>query len=536
MSVRAARNAAAFAALALLVTACAGTGGSNSALPRVGTSPMEHVQFTMHWPAASSLAKLRRPTFVSPSTMSLVIEVNSDSSLTSVVNNPSTNGQPTNSTLAIDAPAGNDTFYFTLWDQKDGGGNQLGQVAVSQTIAGGKVNTLAATIDGVLAKVGIAAAGNQPFLEQATDATGASNFTLVGDQPATFTITPLDADGNIIVAPGTVPSISLTASDPSITVTQSNKNANQYTVQETTPTPHGVHPSLVAVGTDGNGFTATTHYPITPAAAVYVAYENGGTGSVLAFDQNGNAIKTAGSFAGVVDPKGIAYDADDHLLFVADSGAGKILAFDENGNASTTVTPIAYAGASAVAYDAQNKQLYVASGSNNSVGVFTAAGAPVTTAGTFSGVSNPNGVAISFGNADSTGNIYVTSATAGTAPLAFKDDGTATTPSLNQDSTYASGGIAYDVNQNAFWVSASAVSAYQLVQYSSFGFGSQTYSTGLNAPAGVAFNPLNNEIYVANAGANAIAAFTNTDPFNQDTAVNITASGATKPTGIAIVY
>ena len=67
-------------------------------------------------------------------------------------------------------------------------------------------------------------------------------------------------------------------------------------------------------------------------------------------------------------------------------------------------------------------------------------------------------------------------------------------------------------------------------------FPAQT-TAALNSPFGMAYNPVNGEVYVTNAGNGTVTAYSYASPLAQDTtATFILPAGGTKPAGIAIVY
>ncbi|HKU67304.1 MAG TPA: hypothetical protein VJP85_05995 [Candidatus Baltobacteraceae bacterium] len=520
------RCAGAAACIALLA-AC--SGGTPALPPARGAQALQDVSFTMHWPSRRDLAHLRRPLYISPSTLSVVIEVNSDPTLTVKADNPSTAGSTATSTVNVAAPVGSDTFYFTLWDGTGGTGNELGQAQVTQTVVAGKVNTIGATVNGVLAKIGISPDAGQPFLEVGTNSGGTPAFTMVGDVPATFAISPLDADGNVIVAPGAVPSISLAGSDPSLAVAQTS--GNHYTVQVVAPPSPGVHPSLVASGSDGNGFTATTHVPLVVSPAIFVASANGTSGLVQILDGSGTPVPLSGAFAGLQHPNGIAYDAADRRVFVTDTaGGGTVFAFTEDGKAAG-IAPIGFSGATAIAYDPQNGQIYVTAQAQNTVGVFTVQGAAVTASG-FAGLNAPNGIALSGSN------LCVTSATAGQNPACFTASGAAAPPTVWQSSTIASTAVAYDPVRNALWIAGNASGSPSLTGYdASNGYSQYAYTSGLTSPAGVAFNPMLQEVAVLDGGSANILEFQDTWPYLQDTASTIPLpAGTGTPAAFTLTY
>ncbi len=162
-----------------------------------------------------------------------------------------------------------------------------------------------------------------------------ASFELVGRAPATFTVAPLDVDGNVIVQPDAPPAISLAPNVRAVgilSVTPVSGTTDQYTVQAVAPNTTTYPTALVATAFDANGNSATSSTIVDVTSALYVAYANGGAPAVARFDAHGAALPMpAGAFAGLKNPVALAYDPDDREIFVADAGLGKVLAFDENG-------------------------------------------------------------------------------------------------------------------------------------------------------------------------------------------------------------
>jgi hypothetical protein len=363
----------------------------------------------MHWPARGVAQAKRRPAFISPSTQSVVIEVNPDAATPGPItfaNAPSIAGGT--STITIDAPAGNDVFVISLYDQAQApgetsaAGNELGSASLAQTIAADVTNTLSATVIGTVTSVRIGPLPNQSNVIATAGSTPAA-FELVGRAPATFVVAPLDVDGNVIVQPDSPPAISLAPNVRAVgilSVTPVSGAPGQYTVQALAPNTTTYPTSLVATAFDANGDSATSSEIVDVTSAVYVAYANGGVPAVGRFDPHG-ALQPlpAGAFAGLKNPVALTYDSADREILIADAGLGKVLAFDENGGALGSFTATAVAGVNAVAYDPNDGNVY-ASGSAG-VTVFSPSGgapnggAPVTfTAANAQGVtyvaSTPN--------------------------------------------------------------------------------------------------------------------------------------------------
>ena len=411
----------------------------------------------MRWPDRA-IRSSRGPHFVSPSTLSIVVEVNTDGTTPGPVtfaNNPGTAGAT--STIAIDAPVGADVFVISLYDtpqtlgETNAAGTELGRVRVAQTIVANTLNTLSATVIGTVASIRIGPLPNQSNVVAQPGSPGA--YELVGRAPATFAVAPLDAGGNVIVQPDAPVAIGLAPNARAtgvLTVAPLNGTTDRFTVQAAAPNETTYPTSLVATATDANGGLATSSAVVQLSSAVYVAYANGGAPAVARFDSHGTLFALpAGAFAGLVNPVSLAYDPDDREIFVADAGLGKVLAFDENGAPAAAFTVPAVAGVNGVAYDPHNGNVY-ASGSTGVTAFAPNGGAPLGTtptsfaAATAQGIayvdSSPNGPLnrIVVGNASATPRLaFFTEdgAAAGSQPLAAAPIGIAYAPPIGPGST-----------------------------------------------------------------------------------------------------
>ena len=370
--------------LALGSNACAGGGHAVPPASHATQSKVRiPVSFTMHWPTRGAAQARRRPVFVSPSAQSVVIEVNPDAPAPGPVtfaNAPPAGGT---STITIDAPAGNDEFVISLYDQVQvpgetvAAGNELGSVSLAQTIAPDVTNTLSATIIGTVASVRIGPLPNQSNVLSVTGSSPAA-FELVGRAPAIFMVAPLDVDGNVIVQPDAPPAISLAPNVRAVgilSVTPVSGTTNQYTVQAVAANTTTYPTSIVATAFDANGNSATSSEIVDLTSAVYVAYANGGSPAVARFDPHGVQLPLpSGAFAGLKNPVAVAYDPVDREILVADSGLGKVVAFDENGGTLGSFTAPAITGVNGVVYDPNDGYVY-ASGTSG-VTVFSPSGGP----------------------------------------------------------------------------------------------------------------------------------------------------------------
>jgi hypothetical protein len=384
------------AAVAVGASGCSG-GGSHPvpAARHASATARVPVTFTLRWPdratsatgakhaASARRASARRPSFVSPSAASVIVEVNPDAATPGPVtfaNAPTGGGT---SSIAIDAPVGADVFVISLYDQPQApgetsaAGNELGRVRVAQTIAANTTNTLNATVIGTVAAVRIGPLPNQSNVVPLPAASPGA-YELVGRAPATFAVAPLDAAGNAIVQPDAPPSISLAVNARAagiVSVTPVSGTTDQFIVQAQAPNATTYPTALVAIATDANGNLATSSAIVDVTSALYVAYANGGAPAVARFDPHGTPLPLqTGAFAGLANPVALAYDADDRAIFVADAALGKVLAFDENGAPLQPFAPPAVAAVNGVAYDPHTRNVY-ASGSAG-ITVFAPDGGP----------------------------------------------------------------------------------------------------------------------------------------------------------------
>jgi len=224
-------------AVLALIAGCAGN-GSGGIAPHAPAKPsgaklQAHV--VIHVPKA---AGRRHPQFVSPSTQSVAVQVDSDA-VTTVDLNPrapnctaSANG--TTCTVAILASPGMHKFAFTTFDEPAGAGNILSANVVTQMISSGAPNLVNVILDGVAAAVVL----------QVTDGTLVANvagngFSAALNATATILATPFDADNNAIIGPGApVVTASLgTASGGAFSIAPVNGQLNTFTL--TTPSAAG---------------------------------------------------------------------------------------------------------------------------------------------------------------------------------------------------------------------------------------------------------------------------------------------------------
>lgn len=202
------------------ISACSGgSGGGNastpnsmpapSAVPAPASAKLETPTFVLRIPPRGpSAKKTRRPAFVSSGTLSVVVNLTSDSSgvaAGSLAGNPATTNVSAGScsvSCTVSGPAspvGNDTYTVTTFDAANAGGNSLDTATQQFTITQGVINNETITLAGIPASIVI---NGVPAIDVfVADATNSS----------TLSVTAADADGETIVGTFANP---ITVSDP----------------------------------------------------------------------------------------------------------------------------------------------------------------------------------------------------------------------------------------------------------------------------------------------------------------------------------
>jgi hypothetical protein len=529
------------------LSACAGGNQTIPAASHAATKGRVPVAFTMRWARKGSSQAKRRPAFISPSAQSVVIEVNPDAATSGPItfaNAPATGGS---STITIDAPPGNDVFVVSLYDQPQtptettAAGNELGSVTVAQTIVADVTNTLSATVIGAVASVRIGPLPNQSNVI-AEPGTSPAAYELVGRAAATFTVAPLDVDGNVIVQSDAPPTIALAPNVRAIgilSVTAVSGATNQFTVQAVAPNTTTYPTSLVATAVDANGDSATSSEIVDVTSALYVAYANGGAPAVARFDPHGAPVPLpTGSFSGLNDPVGLAYDPDDRIILIADAGLGKVLAYDENGGLAASFASPAVADVNGVTYDPNDGNVYV-SGSAG-VTVFSPSGGTPKggTPATFA-APNAHGIAYAATTPNTALNQIDVGNTATPALAFFTENGRGQgSAALTAPPIAVAYGAPLSLDQSPqttaqlYLTSSAAVAAFDPT-----GTPVNTVADP-RGPSGITVDPNSREPQVAERSANAVTAYlfdlSATDPVRSFSTPS--SLGLTQPQGVCDVF
>jgi sugar lactone lactonase YvrE len=522
------------------------TGGSHTVVPpsSVGTPASKGpsaatATFKITIPARSATAAARTPHYVSAATQSIVITLTTVNGATFTgtpasiasnltTSNPACTGIPLTCTVVAPAAVGNDAFTVATYDAQQTSaspasptGQLLSQATVTVAVAASQPNVAPPLVlNGVAASITLSPPAADPHIL----GTPSTRIQIIGNQPYTFTVNGRDADGNIIVDPGS-PTFTMQSSSSAVVITPVAGGSNAYAVQA-----RAYSASPVTLSVTGPNGTPTLTVTVTTVQELWVA--NPYNSTITAYAGTPPTRITADTIsAGLLGPKSLAFDAHG-VLWVANyanvtaySGTTQIaadtitaglsapsaLTFDANGLLWVGDWPSgspgsinAYSGATQVpgstitnpqgltsglygprglAFDASGN-LWVGNGGGNVNTVTVYAGATQLGASTITGLAGPFGLAF-----DGSGHLWVSNANTnaiaaytGTAQI----PGTTITSGLNQPS-----GLAFDASGH-LWVanSSTGVGGNTVTEYASTSqIAANTITAGLSGPMALVFAP-----------------------------------------------
>jgi hypothetical protein len=399
--------------VASFLAGCGGGGGG--ALPSGTVQAVGHergtVRITIAVPKATATASARRmPRYVSPATASMTVNIVTDPGGASVVSETvslTTTSSGCSSTLASTlctlsislAPGSYDASISTA----DAGATVLSQgQLVDFTIAEGQTNTVALTLSGIPVSLSVSSSA------LAVHGSLSAGFTLYGLVAQPLVVEALDADGNVIVGPG------------SPTFTVASVSGSGFTIANpTTTTPNTA--TLTPPGTNGTAevFSLTAAYGDGTCSlsgamcSATFSVKNDVQTLLLASETNNKVLAYAPPYTGtptsitngVYQPATLAMDRAGDLFVTGRSAGVTEYAPPYTAAPSATVTS-GIDQATALALDAAS-DLFVASyaGNTGNTGAVTEYAVPYTAAPAVTitaGVAQPTALAL-----DSSGNLFV---------------------------------------------------------------------------------------------------------------------------------
>lgn len=481
--------AASLACTTLLLAGCGGGGGGASSpssvtpvLPTLSGKSTAQISIVIP-PKASSSARGIKPAYVSPSTQSITVQV--DSATPTIQNLSPTSPNCTNAgaaypidcTVPVSATAGAHTVTFNTFDQPNAAGSSLSTNSISVTFVAGQNPTIPVALAGVPNSFYAAPLGTALFTGSLT-----AGFAFVpGSQ--SILIAALDADGNFIVGPG-APALAVTVSGATagsgIAISAANaSNPNQFTLTAT-----GFGSATLALSATPASSLAGS--PLTASIALLTGPDT----TTLAGSGAYGSMDATGASASFNAPSFLAYDSANGNLYVTDTSncevrqvtatgvVTTIAGSTSCGSADGTGSSASFGSPAGIAFDSNNGDLYVTDTSNCVIRQITATGVVTTVAGS--------------------------STTCGSA------DGSGSSASFNYPS-----GIAYDTVNGDLYVTdqsncevrqvtpAGVVTTLAGSTTCSFADGAGS-SAGFSNPAGIAFDASNGDLYVTDVGNCAI--------------------------------
>ena len=486
--------------VASFLAGCGGGGGTtvpSGALQAAGHD-RSAVRFTIAIPKATGTASTqRRPRYVSPATASMTVNVVTDPGGTSVVSETvalTTTSSGCSSTLASTlctltialAPGSYDASISTA----DASDTELsaGQL-VDFTIVQGQTNTVALTLSGIPAALQVFGGALAVYGSRST------GFTLYGIAAQPLVVEALDADGNVIVGPGSPTFAVASVSGSGFTIanpTTSSPNRVTLTPPGTNGTTEAF--SLTAAYGDGtcalSGAVCSATFSVkNDVQTLFVA--NHGQDTVMEYAAPYTGTPTTIS-NGVVVADALAMNAAGDL-FVANYEAGVTEYAPPYTGAPTTISS-GVNEADALTLDAAG-DLFVANYGANTVTEYAPpyTGGPTTIS---NGVLEPRALAL-----DGAGDLFVANGYGNTVTVyASPYAGSPTTISSGIDDPFS---LALNGAGDLFVANVFAAVTEYAPAYTAL---TTTISTGVSQPDAVAVNGAG-DLFVVNEGTNRVTEY-----------------------------
>ena len=388
------RSVIALAILSAIVAACGG-GSASQALPSLATpnpqaGTLANARIVIVIPARAPASTGRRPSYISASTQSLTVQVDTGTptmqNLTPTSPNCVAGGSGVTCTVPISATAGSHTFTFTTYDLINATGNKLSVNSTTQTLVANALTTVNVTLAGIPKALQITAVASPTIAGNST-----SGFQFASAATQTLVVNAVDADNNVILGPG-APVFAATATSvqtgSGITVNPVGGNPNEFTVASS------------GFGTATFSASATPTSPLAGGAIAATAPLSATTFTTTIAGTLNTSGYTNGTGTGATfyRSEGITYDPITSDLYVYDAGNFAVRQVTTTG----TVTTIAGAGPTlpgfvdgtgtaakfsgglvGIAYAAITGALYVGDFNNCAIRAVTTAGVVTTIAGQF---------------------------------------------------------------------------------------------------------------------------------------------------------
>jgi sugar lactone lactonase YvrE len=392
-------------------------------------------------------------------------------------------------------------------------GHVLSQAAVTVDVVANQNNVAPPLIlNGVAASIQLVPPVGDPHVSGPS-----TGYSIVGNQPHTFTVSTEDAAGMTIIDPG-APAVTLRSGSNAIIVTPVSGNSSAWLIRAT---QYSSTPVPVTVSVPSSGVTLTV--PFTIVQELWVA--NPFNSTVTAYAGTPPTQITSDTIAqDVVGASGVTFDATGNLWV---STYNSVVGFVGTTDIPAYTITSGLTNPSALAFDSSGI-LWVANYAGGSApGAIEAfSGAAQITADTISnptenlgGLWGPRSLAF-----DNTGVLWVSNSGGGAKTVTAYLGPTQLAASTITD-VVAPGGLAVD-GSGHLWVASEYTNAIN-PYFGSALISGHTIAVGLSLPQGLAFDG-NGNLWAANAGNSTVTAYSGTSQIAADT---ITV-GLSQPNGL----
>jgi DNA-binding beta-propeller fold protein YncE len=249
-----------------------------------------------------------------------------------------------------------------------------------------------------------------------------------------------------------------------------------------------------------------------PSTRLYVANLSRPT-FITVYDQNGNQITPSGTFPNLRGASRIAFNSSNGQLYVTSFINNAVTVYDQSGN---QITPSGtfpnLSSPYGIAFDSSNRYFFVINLGPGVSGPYTITvydqnGNQITTSGTFPHLNTPFGIAFDSSNQ----HLYVINVGNNTI-TEYDQNGNQITPSGTFPHLSSPNGIAFDSSNGHLYVTnqgPGVTGPYTITVYDQNG--NQITPSGtfpnLSNPVGIAFDSSSGHLYVTNVGNNTITEY-----------------------------